>query len=102
MNLNFESFSDRLDWLASSCLLAMQTVGAFEAKTHLSSLLDSVCQGEQIVITRHGCPIARLVPAEGPDQSAVQAAIARLRQLSQGQTLNGITVQELRDTGRRA
>ena len=80
----------------------MRTVGAFEAKTHLSSLLDAVGQGEEVLITRHGRPIARLVPAEGPDQSQVKAAISRLRQFSQGQTLGGITVQELRDAGRRA
>ena len=80
----------------------MRTIGAFEAKTHLSSLLDSVSQGEQILITRHGRPVARLVPAEGPDNAMVAAAIARLKQFSQGQTLGGISVQELRDTGRRA
>ncbi|MCF8527641.1 MAG: type II toxin-antitoxin system Phd/YefM family antitoxin [Candidatus Nanopelagicales bacterium] len=40
------------------------TVGAFEAKTHLSSLLDRVEMGEEITITKHGRPVARLVPAE--------------------------------------
>jgi prevent-host-death family protein len=80
----------------------MRTIGAFEAKTHLSSLLDAVDQGEQILITRHGRPVARLVPAEGPDNATVSAAIARLKQFSQGQTLGDVTVQELRDAGRRA
>jgi prevent-host-death family protein len=41
----------------------MATVGAFEAKTKLSELLDRVQRGEEIVITRHGKPAARLVPA---------------------------------------
>src|ERR1700690_1024643 len=41
---------------------AMQTVGAFEAKTHLAELLDRVGRGETITITRHGVPAARLVP----------------------------------------
>jgi prevent-host-death family protein len=41
----------------------MDTVGAFEAKTHLSELLDRVSQGETITIIRHGVPAARLVPA---------------------------------------
>jgi prevent-host-death family protein len=40
------------------------TVGAFEAKTHLSSLLDRVEMGEEITITKHGRPVARLVPTE--------------------------------------
>lgn len=42
-------------------------VGAFEAKTHLSELLAKVQEGEQITITKHGRPVARLVPvAETP------------------------------------
>lgn len=41
----------------------MKTVGAFEAKTHLSALLDDVERGESIVITKHGKPAAMLVPA---------------------------------------
>jgi prevent-host-death family protein len=43
----------------------MQTamsIGAYDAKTRLSELLDRVEKGEQIVITRHGKPVARLVP----------------------------------------
>ncbi len=38
------------------------TVGAFEAKTHLSELLARVEEGEQITITKHGRPVARLTP----------------------------------------
>jgi prevent-host-death family protein len=38
------------------------TVGAYEAKTHLSELLEKVEAGEEIVITKHGAPVARLVP----------------------------------------
>jgi prevent-host-death family protein len=37
-------------------------VGIFEAKTHLSSLIDEVEKGREVVITRHGKPVARLVP----------------------------------------
>jgi prevent-host-death family protein len=39
------------------------TVGAFEAKTHFASLLERVAKGEEIVITRHGTPVARLAPS---------------------------------------
>jgi prevent-host-death family protein len=43
------------------------TVGAFQAKTHLSELLARVEEGEQVTITKHGRPVARLVPiAETP------------------------------------
>lgn len=37
-------------------------IGAFEAKTHLSHLLERVAQGERFVITRHGKPVAELQP----------------------------------------
>jgi prevent-host-death family protein len=40
----------------------METIGAFEAKTHLAALLDRVAKGEKITITRHGVPAAVLVP----------------------------------------
>ncbi|MBF0419399.1 MAG: type II toxin-antitoxin system prevent-host-death family antitoxin, partial [Magnetococcales bacterium] len=40
----------------------METIGAFAAKTHLSALLDRVVQGEQITITRHGVPVAVMLP----------------------------------------
>jgi len=40
----------------------MRTVGAYEAKTHLSELLEEVARGESITITKHGVPVARLVP----------------------------------------
>jgi prevent-host-death family protein len=41
------------------------TVGAFEAKTHLSALLERAEKGESITITKHGRPVARLVPVSG-------------------------------------
>ena len=58
----------------------MTEVGAFEAKNKLSALLDQVEQGEEIVITRHGRPVARLVPAtRGIDRGQAQAALQRMR-----------------------
>jgi prevent-host-death family protein len=61
--------------------LNLQEVGAFEAKNTLGSLLDRVERGEEIVITRHGKPVARLVPSTGyPDQNKARAAFERLRE----------------------
>jgi prevent-host-death family protein len=55
-------------------------IGAFEAKNKLGSLLDRVEQGEEVVITRHGKPVARLVPNSGRiDRSQARAAIERIR-----------------------
>ena len=62
----------------------MREVGAFEAKNTLGTLLDCVEQGEEIVITRHGRPVARLVPnAERFDRSQAEAAAARIRARAQ-------------------
>lgn len=43
----------------------MTTINVYEAKTHLSRLLDRAAAGEEILITRHGRPVARLAPVEG-------------------------------------
>ena len=79
----------------------MITVGAFEAKTHLSSLLERVERGEEVLITRHGKAIARLVPAAVADRARVEEAIAKLKKLRAGSSLGGLSWKELRDEGRR-
>lgn len=79
----------------------MIEVGAFDAKTHLSSLLNKVAQGEEVLITRRGIPVARLVPAQEADRSRVAKAIQRLRSLRKGVQLRGLSWKELRDQGRR-
>jgi prevent-host-death family protein len=59
----------------------MPTVSAFEAKTRFGELLERVARGEEIVITRHDKPVARIVP-EGAQRSAhVERSAARLRDL---------------------
>ena len=79
----------------------MITVGAFEAKTHLSRLLDRVAEGEEVVITKHGKPVARLVSAVRIDRERVNDAFEKLKLLRKQTTLGGISWQALRDTGRR-
>ena len=79
----------------------MTEIGAFEAKTNLSELLDRVERGEEVVITRRGRPVARLVPAADTRQRNAAEAVKRLRVLRRGATLGGIDWRELRDTGRR-
>ena len=79
----------------------MATVGAFEAKTHFSQLLERVAGGEQVTITRHGMPVARLVPVAAPDRERIRRTIQRLKEFSEGQSLDGLSVRELRDEGRR-
>ena len=79
----------------------MVEVGAFEAKIHLSNLLDQVERGETVVITRHGKPVARLVPMTGSSMDDRQRAIEQLKELRKGQTLGPLSIRELIDHGRR-
>jgi prevent-host-death family protein len=79
----------------------MDTVGAFDAKTNFSALLERVERGEQIVITRRGKPVARLMPIATARKSKVSDAMAKLRKLRKGVTLGGLSWKELRDAGRK-
>ncbi len=79
----------------------MIKVGAFEAKTHLSALLDKVSRGEEVLITKRGKAVARLVPAEQADQSRIDTAISELLTLRKEVTLAGADWKTLRDEGRR-
>jgi prevent-host-death family protein len=80
----------------------MRTVAAFDAKNRLGSLLDMVERGEEITITRHGKPVARLVALGETDRvSEAQAAAARIRERRKGVTLDGISIRELIDEGRK-
>ncbi len=78
----------------------MITVGAFEAKTHLSALLDRVAAGEEVVITKHGKPVARLVGAAQIDRARVNEAVETLKALRKKTTLGGLSWKTLRDEGR--
>ncbi len=83
----------------------MREIGAFEAKNTLGTLLDRVEHGEEIVITRRGRPVARLVGVQSDDAAlAARAAAARLRVLAQEMAGTNLTWDELktyRDDGRR-
>jgi prevent-host-death family protein len=80
---------------------SMDTVGTFEAKTHLSRLLDRVAAGERTAITRHGIPIARLVPVKPASSLQIREIIAKLKRFSKGQTLGGLKAKDLINAGRR-
>jgi prevent-host-death family protein len=79
----------------------MITVGAFEAKTHLSALLDKVAAGEDVLITKHGKPVARLVKAVETDKSKIDDVIARIKEHRKRLKLGGLDWKTLRDTGRK-
>lgn len=80
----------------------MLELGAFEAKNKLSALLDLVEQGEEVVITRHGKPVARLVRETRTEEARqrARAAAEALVVLSQGVTTGGHSLKEMISEGR--
>ena len=78
----------------------MQTVGAYEAKTHLPALLDRVARGEEITITRHGVPVAKLVPTAARKME-VREAIQAMMEFRKGRRLDDLSIREMIDEGRR-
>jgi prevent-host-death family protein len=83
----------------------MKEVGAFEAKNKLSELLDLAERGEEVVITRHGKEVARLVPPKSrPTREAAREAIQRLRDRAKQERHGAFDWEEwkaFRDEGRR-
>jgi prevent-host-death family protein len=81
----------------------MTTVGSYQAKTHLSALLDRVAKGEQILITKHGVPVAVLAPPPRKTAKDVREVIAAFKAYSkqQARTLGGASFRDLVEEGRR-
>jgi prevent-host-death family protein len=79
----------------------MKTVGAYEAKTHLSRLLEEVAKGESIRITRHGAPVAVLVPASADPHARASETISELRAFRANRRLGRLSVKAMIEEGRR-
>lgn len=80
----------------------MLTVGSYEAKTRLPELLRMVEEGGRVVITRHGHPVALLVPPAGAPDRTTAEAVAELAAFGRGRYLGpGLTVRDLLEEGRR-
>jgi prevent-host-death family protein len=80
----------------------MASVGAFQAKTHLSELLKRVQRGERITITTHGIPTAILIPVEEAHPRPAHAAIVEgMRKLRKRMGRGRLNVRELVEEGRR-
>lgn len=80
----------------------MKTVSAYAAKTHLPRLLAEVAAGETIVITKHGTPIAQIVPMPAARRPDVDQAIADWREFRRCQniTAGGLSIRESIEEGR--
>jgi prevent-host-death family protein len=81
----------------------MTTVGIFEAKNRLSELVERAARGEEIVITRRGEQVARLMPPRTPDSlGQARTLAARIRTSRAGQALGGtVSIRDLIEEGRR-
>ncbi len=79
----------------------MNSVGAFEAKTHLSALLDRVAKGETIQITKKGRPVALLVPPSTGGRADLRKVADEIREIRKGNRLGRVTLRKLVNEGRR-
>ena len=79
----------------------MESIGSYEARTHLSALLKKVERGEKIIITKHGIPVAVLQPVAASEKRDVGEAIEEMRQLRKKSRLRGLSLKDLITEGRR-
>ena len=79
----------------------MSEIGVFEAKTHLPKLLQRVQAGERFVITRHNRPVAELIPYRPRDSEKIRMAIAGLKKFQVEHRLDGLSVREMIEEGRK-
>ncbi len=79
----------------------MPKVGSYQAKTHLPRLLRRVARGERITITRHGVPVAMLVPVEEKPAPDREALVEQIKAFSKGRRLGKVSIRELIEEGRR-
>jgi prevent-host-death family protein len=79
----------------------MDRVGAYEAKTQLSKLLERVMKGERITITKHGVPVAILQPPDSGKSGDTKHVIAEIRKFRKKNSLKGHSLKDLLEEGRR-
>lgn len=81
----------------------MDTIGAYDAKTHLSKLLERVKEGESIIITRHGVPVAVLQPFSPEKKVDIKSIISDLREFRENINVKsaGPSIRQMIEEGRR-
>lgn len=78
----------------------MREIGACEAKTHLPQLLERVKKGERFLITKHGRPVAELVPVRKRDPQRIRKAIENLKALQATHDLGSLSACDMIEEGR--
>ncbi|MBU1053105.1 MAG: type II toxin-antitoxin system prevent-host-death family antitoxin [Proteobacteria bacterium] len=79
----------------------METVGAYEAKTHLPKLLERVMRGERITITKHGIAVAVLQPVNQAIPTDAREVIADIRKFRDKHSLGNLSIREMVEDGRK-
>ncbi len=79
----------------------MHTVGAYEAKTHLPEILEKVARGENYIITKHGMPVAQIIPAPALGKTDTKLTIQSLKEFSKGKKLGKANLKSMIREGRR-
>jgi prevent-host-death family protein len=77
----------------------MAEIGAYDAKTHLPELLERVQKGERFTITKHGRPVAELLPYAGHDVERARRAVAQMRGVRQLLAKRGVTLKSVLKRG---
>ena len=76
----------------------MEIIGAYDAKTHLPRLLAEVERGNSVTITKHGRPVARLVPVGG--SAHLPDVVAELLEVRRGVRRGRTSVRSMIEQGR--
>jgi prevent-host-death family protein len=79
----------------------MERIGIYDARAKLSELIERVQSGEEVVLTRHGEPVARLVPEKRRQKGSGTATVARIRTLARKLNIRDVDVRKLIEEGRR-
>jgi prevent-host-death family protein len=80
-------------------IIAAEPVSAYDAKTHLPKLLERAERGERFVITRHGRPVAQLVPIEADSGGEVALAMERVARIRAGLERKGVRLSDVLEPG---
>ena len=78
----------------------MTTIGAYEAKTHFSKLVERVARGERITITRHGVPVMTMQPVSTNPKTPPENVIAAIKTFRKERRLEGLSIREMIEEGR--
>ena len=78
----------------------MTTIGAYEAKTHFSKLVDRVARGERITVTRHGVPVMTMQPISPKPEAPPEDVISAIKTFREGRRIEGVSIKELIEEGR--